>query len=89
MHMVFATVGPVLLVAVLLGLAGYTAVWLSRPASGPALGSHYNPARYAGGEAASKPTDVGICDRCGVRTDPSREHCPVCPGSVRDLSGDG
>lgn len=83
-----ATIGPLVIVGGLLALVVYTAVWLSRPATGPALGSHYNPGRYAKRGAARKPERVGICDECGTKTEPEEEYCPVCSGFVREVAAD-
>lgn len=75
-------------VALLFGLLLYAVRWFSRPDDGPVLGSHYNPARYAGGGTARKPETVGVCDECGLWTDADEGFCPVCAGVVREVPAD-
>lgn len=76
---------------VLLGV-GYLLVSIlaNGGADGAVLPSHYDPQRYARGGPATKPETarVGICEDCGVWTDPDEAFCLICTGTVREISRD-
>lgn len=84
-------------VAVAVGLLGLLAVGyllVTVLASGGAdravLPSHYDPQRYARGGRAMHPAPdrVGICEDCGVWTDPDESFCLICTGVVREVVRD-
>lgn len=66
-----------------LGLLVYLVVWLQGSPDGPVLPHHYSVERYAvGSGSADRPDRVGVCQDCGVWTDPDEGFCPICTGHV-------
>lgn len=82
-------VALVVLPLLLLGV-GYLLVSLlaGGGSDGAVLPSHYSVERYASGGTATEPDRVGICEECGVWTDPDAGFCPICTGVVREVVRD-